>query len=95
MSNSDDHRPPPNVPGRFYVDLSCIMCGLCPSTAPDNFGEVDDGTRAFVHTQPQTPEQLAIAIETMQLCPTNSIKDDGEARGGATTGREDEQALRA
>lgn len=41
------------------------MCGLCPSTAPDNFGEVEDGTRAYVHQQPQTPEQLA--IETMQL----------------------------
>ena len=41
-----------NVPGRFYIDKSCINCGLCPNIAPNNFAEDDAATHSFAFAQP-------------------------------------------
>lgn len=30
-----DEKTPLNVPGKFYVDSSCIDCDLCRETAPE------------------------------------------------------------
>lgn len=68
---------PESAPGRFYVDRSCIDCGLCPNLAPNNFAQSEDATHSYVHRQPQTDDELALAAEALQTCPTNSIKDDG------------------
>lgn len=75
-----DPRPdahPANAPGRFYIDMSCVNCGLCPALAPDTFREADDATHSFVHRQPQAPEEEAVAEDAASQCPTNSIKADG------------------
>ncbi len=32
-----DHKVPENVPGRYYVDVTCIDCDLCRETAPHKF----------------------------------------------------------
>ena len=37
-----DEKTPLNVPGKFYVDSSCIDCDLCRETAPENFGRDED-----------------------------------------------------
>ncbi len=37
-----------NVPGRFYVDATCIDCDLCRETAPRNFGRNDRDRRSYV-----------------------------------------------
>jgi ferredoxin len=72
-----------NVAGAFYVDSTCIDCGLCPDTAPDFFKRDDDAGVSFVYRQPVTAEQIEAAQEAMDGCPTESIGNDGEkeARG--------------
>ncbi len=71
-------RSPENVPGKFYVDSSCIDCGLCPDTAPQFFKRYDEGGYTIVHRQPQTAECIAPAKKACSGCPTESIGNDGE-----------------
>jgi len=71
-----NRKVPENVPGPFYVDDTCIDCDLCRSTAPQFFARNEEGGYSYVHLQPVTPEELALATEAM-ACPTDSIGNDG------------------
>lgn len=70
-------RLPGNVKGRWYVDSSCIGCGLCTSTAPDIFALGDNGQGIVIH-QPETPKEIELATQALNDCPVQSIGDDGE-----------------
>ena len=66
-----------NAPGRYYVDDTCIDCGLCPDTAPQFFKRFDEGGYTVVHRQPETAQEKALAEEARRGCPTESIGNDG------------------
>lgn len=66
-------RNPENVPGPFYVDSTCIDCDQCRDHAPQFFTRLDSAGYTIVHTQPVTAEELALAQEAMEGCPTESI----------------------
>jgi ferredoxin len=68
---------PDNVPGPYYIDTSCINCGLCPVLAPDVFVESEDATHSYTYQQPKTPEQVESAEDAVAQCPTNSVRNDG------------------
>lgn len=70
-------RLPDNVPGRFYVDSSCIDCDVCRDTAPMNFRRNSKYGYSYVYKQPETPEELALCEEAMQACPVEAIGDNG------------------
>ena len=72
------HRFPENVPGRYYVDDTCIDCDMCRSIAPQFFIREDAGGYSYVHRQPATPEEIAQAEEARLACPTETIGNDGE-----------------
>jgi ferredoxin len=72
-------RLPQNVLGRYYVDSSCIDCGLCHSTAPQFFTRDDEIGFSIVYRQPVTPDELALAEEAREGCPTESIGNDGDS----------------
>jgi ferredoxin len=69
-------RLPQNVPGHFYVDASCIDCDLCRNTAPEFFRRDDEIGFSFVHRQPVTPAEIALAEEARDACPSESIGSD-------------------
>ena len=69
-------RLPQNVPGRFYVDSTCIDCDMCRTTAPEFFRRDDETGFSYVYRQPVTPEEVAQA-EDARNCPTDSIGNDG------------------
>ena len=71
-------RLPQNIVGRYYVDSSCIDCDLCRTTAPAFFTRDDEIGFSIVYRQPITPEELALAEEAREGCPTESIGNDGE-----------------
>ncbi len=71
------HKNPENVPGRFYVDDSCIDCDQCRSDAPNFFRRHDSEGHTVVYHQPVTPEEITCAEEAMRGCPSDSIGDDG------------------
>ncbi len=72
-------RLPDNVPGRFYVDSSCIDCDVCRDTAPSNFTRNHEKGYSYVYKQPETPEELALCEEAMNACPVEAIGDNGLA----------------
>jgi ferredoxin len=71
-------RVPQNEPGKFYVDDTCIYCDLCVEIVPAIYAEHNDRGWAFVLRQPQTPEEIRLAMEAADACPTESIGADGD-----------------
>jgi ferredoxin len=70
-------RVPENVPGRFYVDATCIDCDLCRETAPENFARNDAEARSYVYHQPDGPAQEAACLAAMEECPVEAIGNHG------------------
>ncbi len=74
------HKVPENVPGPYYVDDTCTPCRTCMEVAGAgtllawNEGE----TYVYFHKQPADDAEKSIAEETMAVCPTNAIGNDGE-----------------
>lgn len=69
---------PENVPGKYYVDNTCIDCDLCRNLAPRTFTRHDEGGYSIVFKQPVTSEEVAQAEEARVSCPTETIGNDGE-----------------
>ena len=76
MANPKD-KVPANVPGPYYNDMTCIDCGLCPEIAPQIFRRHDDTGYSYVWHQPKTAEEIALAEDARESCPTESIGNDG------------------
>ena len=72
MADSNDKHPL-NVPGKFYNDLSCIDCGMCPDLAPRFFRRDDEDGYSYVYKQPETKEEERLALDAIEACPTESI----------------------
>lgn len=70
-----------NATGAFYVDASCIDCDQCRNNAPEFFSRNDDLGFSIVHRQPVTPDEIALAQEALDDCPSNSIGNDGQKTG--------------
>jgi len=68
---------PLNVPGKYYNDLTCIDCGICPEVAPGIFTRDDNEGLSYVWRQPASDHELAMAEEALEACPTESIGNDG------------------
>jgi ferredoxin len=75
---STTERLPQNIVGRYYVDSSCTDCDLCRTTAPAFFVRDDEIGFSIVCRQPVTPEELALAEEAREGCPSESIGNDWE-----------------
>lgn len=68
-----------NVPGKYYVDESCIGCSICVEIAPDNFRSnlgFEEGYE-YVFKQPVIESEEKQCIEAMEICPVSAIGDDG------------------
>ena len=70
-------RVPENVPGRYYVDQTCIDCDLCRETAPDNFVRRDDEGYSYVFRQPADHAEEAACLAALEECPVEAIGLDG------------------
>ncbi|HMB03643.1 MAG TPA: ferredoxin [Isosphaeraceae bacterium] len=68
---------PESIPGRFYVDATCIDCDLCRETAPRHFVRQDGEGYSYVVRQPETPAEEAACLAAMEECPVEAIGNDG------------------
>ena len=69
---------PDNVPGKFYVDDTCIDCDACRATAPDNFNRNEESGYSFVSKQPENDEEEQFCKDAQEGCPVEAIGDDGD-----------------
>ena len=76
MADRND-KAPGSAPGIYYVDNTCIDCDQCRTIAPATFTRSDAGAFSFVYRQPVTPEEIALAEEARENCPTETIGNDG------------------
>jgi ferredoxin len=60
-----------NIDGDFFVDSSCIDCGTCRWMAPATFDRKRRLSRVF--EQPQSTNDIDLALEALVACPTASI----------------------
>jgi ferredoxin len=74
-------RLPENVPGKFYVDRTCIDCDRCREVAPENFTRNDAEGFSFVYQQPEDAAQEAACLNALEECPVEAIGLDGESSG--------------
>ena len=70
-------RVPENIPGRFYVDRTCIDCDLCRETAPENFVRLDIEGYSYVFRQPRDAAEEAACLAALEECPVEAIGMDG------------------
>ncbi|WZO96710.1 ferredoxin [Isosphaeraceae bacterium EP7] len=62
-----------NVPGRYFVDVTCIDCDLCRETAPGNFSRQDKARYSFVSHQPLDPAEETACMVALEECPVEAI----------------------
>lgn len=72
-----DNKNPPNVSGSFYVDDTCIDCDMCRDHAGQFFIRNDEISMTYVHRQPMSADEIALAEEALENCPSGSIGNDG------------------
>jgi glyoxylase-like metal-dependent hydrolase (beta-lactamase superfamily II)/ferredoxin len=61
-----------NAAGEFFVDSSCIDCGVCREVSPTVFAWSERG-RSFVKEQPRSEAERLRAEMALVACPTASI----------------------
>ena len=71
-------RQPENVPGKWYVDTSCVPCNSCMDEASNLLRYSADQSHVYFFKQPATPEEEQCAQRALEICPTGSIGNDGE-----------------
>ena len=62
-----------NLPGKFFVDFSCISCDTCTNIASDTFTLTTDKDHAYVKSQPRNDHGINQAKEAMYACPVDAI----------------------
>ena len=74
-----NNKLPENVPGAWYVDDTCTPCRVCLDVplAETLLKYNDDETYVYFHKQPESPEEIESATESMTICPQNAIGNDG------------------
>jgi ferredoxin len=77
MADNSD-KLPENVPGKYYVDSTCIDCDACRASAPDNFERNEDNGYTVVCKQPEGDEEVQLCQDALEACPVECIGDDGE-----------------
>ena len=76
IANPND-RYSENAAGAWYVDTTCIDCGLCDDALPSVFRRSDASGQNYVHRQPESADELEKAEESLQACPVEAIGNDG------------------
>ncbi len=77
MANKNE-RHAENAFGNWYVDTTCICCGLCADAAPTVFRISSEGGQNIVFKQPATATELQESTWAKEACPVDAIGDDDE-----------------
>lgn len=78
-----DHRLAENAQGEFFVDDTCIDCGICRWVAPRSFARSDATGLSYVRDQPDSEPGTTRALMALVACPTSSIGTVSRMDAGA------------
>jgi ferredoxin len=71
------NKQPENVPGKWYVDTTCVPCNSCMDEAGNLLKYSEDQSHVFFFKQPASPDEEQAAQKAAEICPTGSIGNDG------------------
>ena len=71
------NKQPENVPGKWYVDRTCVPCNSCMDEAGSLLKYSEDQSHVFFSRQPTNPAEEEAAQKASEICPTGSIGNDG------------------
>lgn len=71
-------RYPISVPGKFYITEECLDCDLCRELMPDNIRRDNQFGYSYFFKQPQTSKELKLAKDSVEDCPMEAIREDGD-----------------
>lgn len=66
-----------NEPGKYYVTDDCNGCGLCFTSALQNFMYSSDSSYYYIIQQPADEREEEDIRKAIELCPMDCIRDDG------------------
>lgn len=72
---------PDNVPGPFYTEDCCIICGAPEAAAPELIGWVNyskEGMNCIFVKQPETQEEVEMAITAMDVSCVQNLRYRGD-----------------
>jgi ferredoxin len=69
---------PDNIPGRFYVDETCVDCDACRQVAPDNIALNSEAGYSYFFKQPENEAELDLCLDAVDVCPTESVGDSND-----------------
>jgi hypothetical protein len=72
---------PDNVPGPFYTEVCCLVCGAPEAAAPELIGWANyskEGMNCIFIKQPETPEEVEKAINAMSVSCVANLRYRGE-----------------
>jgi ferredoxin len=64
-----------NVPGSYYVNKKCIVCGNCVAIAPNNFAFTEGDKHAYLYNQPDGKSEVNLCKKALESCPADAIVD--------------------
>jgi ferredoxin len=71
-------KQPESVPGKWYVDTTCVPCNSCMDEAGSLLKYNEDQSHVYFTRQPSGPQEEECAKRAMEICPTGSIGNDGD-----------------
>ncbi len=72
-----------NVPGKFFVDATCINCDTCRQLAPKTFEEIGEFSAVF--RQPESDDHVHRACQALLACPVGAIGTDQNDKSSLTS----------
>ena len=82
------HRVAEGVPGKVYVDWSCLDCDVCRDCAPTIFTRNNHEGVSYVFKQPETEAEWVAVQEAVDSCPIESIGNDGDTQNWSNEGEQ-------
>ncbi len=71
-----------NVSGKYYIDTSCICCGICVYEAPGNISIDEKRESGYISKQPENGQEEKVILNAIRNCPVEAIGADGEKAVG-------------
>ena len=73
-------RHPEGADGDWFIDDGCIGCGASTSIAPWLIRAANDGRQSVFVRQPDSQEDVVLAQQAAEVCPTRSIGTESRQR---------------
>jgi len=85
MTDSSGYREQ-SLPGMYFIDGTCICCGVCTTYAPALFAVNLEKEIGYVQRQPQDKKEEIAVRKALANCPVSAIREYEENKPNSIQG---------